>query len=68
MNLEDIFKKFGIDLLDDKGNLRNLIDVLEDMYLKLNSFDFTKLMYEISEEEQHADIFDKIRGHRYGGQ
>jgi hypothetical protein len=68
MNLEDIFKKFGIDLLDEEGNLRNLIDVLEDMYLKLNSFDFTKLMYEISEEEQYADIFDKIRGHRYGGQ
>ncbi|MFW5889542.1 MAG: hypothetical protein ACOCUD_04095 [Bacillota bacterium] len=63
--LEDIYAKYGINLRDSNGNLRNVVDVLEDMYLKLNYHEFIKLQYEISEEELRNDIFDDSRGRKY---
>ena len=67
MGLNEIFKKRGIELYDDQGELRNPIDIIEDMYLKLNSFQFTMLMREIEEEEKYSNIFDKARGREYNG-
>ncbi|MFW6001964.1 MAG: hypothetical protein ACOCQD_01345 [archaeon] len=63
--LEDIYAKYGINLRDSNGNLRNVVDVLEDMYLKLNYEEFIKLQYEISEEELRNDVFDDSRGRKY---
>ena len=34
--LERIFEKYGIKLKNSDGSYRMMIDVLEDMYLKLN--------------------------------
>jgi len=67
MTLEKIFIEYGIELRNSEGDLRNLIDVLEDMYLKLSSFEFTKIMYEISEEEKFNNLFDSARGRAYKG-
>lgn len=67
MSLETIAKKYGITLRDKDGNLRNVVDVLEDMYLKLNLDEFLRLMYEISEEEKYSNIFDEARGRGYKG-
>jgi len=67
MTVEQIFYKYGIKLRDRDGNLRNLIDVIEDMYLKLNGREFTQIMYEITEEEKFDNIFDLARGRAYRG-
>lgn len=67
MTLNKIFKERGIELYDDQGELRNPINIIEDMYLKLNSLGFTLLMRDIEEEEKYSNIFDKARGGKYNG-
>ena len=67
MTLEQIFYKYGIELRNSKGDLRNLVDVLEDMYLKLSPYEFTQIMYEVTEEEKFENIFDLARGRAYRG-
>jgi hypothetical protein len=63
--LSDIFKNFGINLLTSSGELRSLVDVLEDMYLKLNTEQFVKLMNEIRKAELASNLFDEMRGRKY---
>lgn len=65
--LEQIFKKHGINIKDNNGNIRNAIDILEDMYLKLNTREFNKIMFELQEEERYSNIFDEARGRSYKG-
>jgi hypothetical protein len=67
MTLEEIAKKYGIDLRDSDGDLRNVIDVLEDMFLRLSTAEYLKLMFEISEEEKNYNLFDDARGRKYRG-
>lgn len=67
MTLEQIFYKYRIRLRNSDGSLRDLVDVLEDMYLKLSSYEFTQIMYEIAEEEKFDNIFDLARGRAYRG-
>lgn len=67
MILEEVFANYGITLRNEDGSLRNLIDVLEDMYLKLTPFEFHKLTYELSEEEKYSNIFDQARERDYKG-
>jgi hypothetical protein len=67
MILEDIFKQYGVRLRDDEGNLRNLIDVIEDIYLKLSPSEFNRIMREITEEEKYSNIFDAARNRQYRG-
>ena len=67
MTLEEIAKKYGIELRNSDGDLRNVIDVLEDMFLKLSTAEYIKLMFEISEEEKNYDLFDEARGRKYRG-
>ena len=60
-NLEGIFAKVGIPLHDREGNLRNSIDIIEDLYL-LNPINLTKLFYAIGEEERFGNnIFQEAR-------
>lgn len=65
--LERIFKKHNIDLKNKDGSIRNAIDIIEDMYLKLNSVEFNYIMFEIMEEERYGNIFDEARGRSYKG-
>lgn len=65
MGLNEIFKKRGIELYNDQGELRNPIDIIEDMYLRLNSLEFTMLMKDIEDEDKYTNIFDKARGGKY---
>lgn len=64
--LEQIFIQYGIKLTDEDGESRNLYDVLEDMYLKLNGTDMNRLFFEISESEIESNVFDDARGWGYG--
>lgn len=67
MILEEVFANYGIALRNEDGSLRNLIDVLEDMYLKLAPYEFHKLTYELSEKEKYSNIFDQARKRGYKG-
>lgn len=64
--LNDIFQDKGIELCTKDGKLRNVIDVLEDMYLKMSPNEFMYLVDEISRtESKEGHIFDKERNRLY---
>jgi hypothetical protein len=65
--LEDITNKYGIKIKNSDGSLRNVVDVLEDMYIRLGRSEMIYMFFEMSEEETHADIFDNARGRKYQG-
>lgn len=65
--LEKILSKRGIKLRDERGELRNVVDVIEDMYLRMNLTELHRTFFEMSEEELTANIFDDARGRRYKG-
>lgn len=62
-SLEDIFRKYGIPLIDGwDGSARLAIDVIEDMYIRLDPQTIVKLFYEIGEEERFGNnIFEEAR-------
>jgi hypothetical protein len=63
--LNNIFKGHGISLLDSNGELRNVVDVIEDLYIKLNTEEIIKIMEEIRAAELQSNIFDELRGRKY---
>lgn len=67
MKLEEIFRKYGIELRDSDGVLRNPVDIIEDMYLRLLSVDILAIFNEIMEEEKFRNVFDESRNKPYGG-
>jgi 5-carboxymethyl-2-hydroxymuconate isomerase len=67
MTLETITRKYGIEIRSCDGDLRNVVDVLEDMFLKLSTAEYLKLMFEIAEEEKHYNLFDDARHRKYKG-
>lgn len=68
MTLQEIFSKKGITIFSSNGELRNVVDVLEDMYLKLDVREYISLMTEIQEEEKYVNIFDNARSRKYRGE
>lgn len=63
--LSDIFKEHGIELYKD-GQIRNLIDILEDLYLRVNGHEYDRIMQKISEiEKLQGHIFDQARNRPY---
>ncbi|RLI51916.1 hypothetical protein DRO61_01155 [Candidatus Bathyarchaeota archaeon] len=65
--LETIMEKKGIALFKIDGSLRNVVDVLEDMFLRLNTSEIKMMFFEMSEDEKYANIFDNARGRSYRG-
>ena len=65
--LEKAFKKYGINIKNSDGSFRMMVDVLEDMYLKLSGTEINYLFYEISEYEKDTNVFDNSRGRKYKG-
>lgn len=65
MKLEDIFKKYGISL-KTADEYRHPIDIIEDLYLKLNIEEYRSLMELISQTEaREGFIFDVARNRPY---
>jgi hypothetical protein len=65
MKLLEIFAKYGIDLKRD-NEFRHPIDILEDMYLKLNNEEYAKITKWIAEvESQEGHIFNTARNKPY---
>lgn len=67
MKLVEIFEKRGIKLFNGNGEVRNAIDIIEDMYLKLSTVDFVFMMREIEDDEKEVNVFDEARGGKYNG-
>jgi hypothetical protein len=64
--LSDIFGTYNIKIVDDTGSPRNVVDVLEDLYLKINSQEYSRIMKKISETEAtEGHIFDEARNRSY---
>ena len=60
-SLEGILAKKGIPLKEN-GENRDVVDILEDMYLRLSPPELCNLFYEIGEEEDMGNnIFQEAR-------
>lgn len=65
MKLLDIFKKHGVDLKHD-DYFRHPIDILEDLYLKINMEEYAAIMKTIADSEsKEGFIFDLARNRPY---
>lgn len=63
--LKDILSKYNINIVS-KGTVRNSVDVLEDLYLKINGDEWNKIVEEIAKTESiEGPIFDQARDRLY---
>lgn len=62
MVLDKIFRKKGVPLTNEDGTFREVPDIIEDMYMRLNAFEISKIMFEIEEEERFTNVFNEARG------
>jgi|GEM_PF-4171995 len=61
-SLEGLFRKRGISLYHADGIERSPIDIIEDLYIRLNQRELSTLFYEIGEEEDLGNnIFQRER-------
>lgn len=58
--LEELLKEFGIYLKDEKG-LRNPIDVVEDLYIRISPADWKEIVQAIAGQERLHNIFQNQR-------
>ena len=61
ISLEELYLQFDIKLRNERGFLRNAIDVLEDIYKKCDAETLKEIRKEIWLEEEEQDIFDEER-------
>lgn len=65
MTLENIFTLYGIQLKTN-NEYRHIVDILEDIYLKLSVDEYKKLLQDISQVESTENfIFDQARNRPY---
>lgn len=63
--LNNIFLQYGLNLMDNES-FRHPVDIIEDMFLKLNIDEYVKIMKTIANiESQEGFIFDKARNRPY---
>jgi hypothetical protein len=63
--LEEILYSFNIQLMD-KDQHRHVVDVLEDLFLKLSVLEYQRLIENIAKtEEKEGHIFDQSRNRSY---
>lgn len=61
-SLEGIFRKRGITLYHEDGKQREVVDVIEDLYIRLNPRELISLFFEIGEEEDLGNnLFEEQR-------
>ena len=59
--LEQVLKKFGIYLKDEKG-LRDPVDIIEDLYIRISPADWKEIIHAIAAQERIHNIFENQRG------
>jgi hypothetical protein len=64
-SLEEIFNFYNIKIFEGQ-ECRNVVDVIEDIFLKINSTEYTNLIEKVSlTESREGHIFDKARNRAY---
>jgi hypothetical protein len=58
--LEELLKEFGIHL-KDKNTLRNPVDIIEDLYIRISPADWKEIIHAISAQERVHNIFQNQR-------
>lgn len=58
--LETLLKDFGIYLKDERG-LRNPVDVIEDLYIRISPADWKEIVHAIAAQERIHNIFENQR-------
>lgn len=65
IKLEDIFGSFGIKLFDN-NEYRHAVDILEDLFLKINNKEYALLMEKVAQTESvTGHLFDIARQRPY---
>lgn len=67
MRLEHILGKHGIHIKNSNGTMRNVVDVIEDLYLQISRDEYYNIMMEIAIAEVDFSVFDNSRGRPYEG-
>jgi hypothetical protein len=58
--LEELLGDFGI-YLKDNGELRNPIDIIEDLYMRIAPIDWKEIVHAIAAQERIHNIFENAR-------
>jgi hypothetical protein len=58
--LEQLLKEFGIHL-KDKNTLRNPVDIIEDLYIRISPADWKEIIHAIAAQERVHNIFQNQR-------
>lgn len=59
-SLEVLLKEFGI-YLKDKGQLRDPVDIIEDLYIRISPADWKEIVHAIAAQERIHNIFQNQR-------
>lgn len=63
--LEKVFQSYNITLKENQ-KYRHIVDILEDLYIKLNTDEYINLMSQIADiESKEGMIFDEARQKPY---
>jgi hypothetical protein len=57
--IRDIYLKYGVDIRDKDGSLRNVIDVLEDIYFRVHKDEYKKIEQDIYFQTKVENVFEK---------
>jgi uncharacterized protein with von Willebrand factor type A (vWA) domain len=57
--IRDIYLQYGVDIRDKNGSLRNVIDVLEDIYFRVHKDEYKKIEQDIYFQTKVEDVFQK---------
>jgi uncharacterized protein with von Willebrand factor type A (vWA) domain len=57
--IRDIYLEYGVDIRDQNGSLRNVIDVLEDIYFRVHKDEYKKIEQDIYFQTKVEDVFQK---------
>ena len=57
--IRDIYLEYGVDIRDKNGSLRNVIDVLEDIYFRVHKDEYKKIEQDIYFQTKVENVFEK---------
>ena len=58
-SLEEIYLQYGIRIRNERGFLMNPLEILQDIYYKLDKQDFEEIQDQIYNQHKIQDIFDE---------
>jgi hypothetical protein len=59
--LRDIYLKYSVDIRDENGFLKNPLDLLEEIYMRISEVEYKEIRDEIFFQEKVYFVFDEER-------